>query len=265
MILPTFQPQNPALNGYSLGWLSCTAYSGAMAAAFHRQVKFVMSGEALRRKTGDTTGGLNLAQIDTALNAGWSIDLGTYYRLSWATFEKFIDAGMGAVLQGLYAPIADSRFDAGRGFRGNHAIFVPPRWGVMDPLADGRYGQAYKYQGEAYPRSLLRSFAGKLDLGGRPLGDGYVYCAVTKDNVHSYRVHVGPGRFWVYSLANGVITGRMAREFSREVVLRCTAPRLYPWPGNTSRTLVRVIHPGSSLDVKYLAIPQSAVKLELVP
>lgn len=269
MIIPAFQAQNPAISGYALGWSSCTSFAAGMAGSFDKQVKLAITGERVRRLTGDTTGGLTLAQVDAALNAGIGVNLSVYYRLPWATFVKLIDSGMGGILQGLYAPIADSRFDAGRGFRGNHAIFVPPNWAVMDPLADGRYGQAYKYAGEPYPRSLLRSFAGKLDLDPgsayRPLGDGYVYAAMTRDRVHSYRVRYG-GRFWVYKVgSDGRISGRTAREFSDFSVSPCTIPKAYPWPGHTSRTLVRVNNPKSSLNGQFLAVPQSNVSLQVVP
>lgn len=268
MVLPTFQPQNPALNGYYLGWASCTAYAGAMAASFDRQVKMLCSGEAVRRRTGDTSGGTNLAQIDAALNSGWSVNLATYYRLPWATFQKFIDSGMGAILQGWYAPIADSQYDAGRGFRGNHAVFVPPNWAVMDPLADGRPG-AYRYVGAPYPRSLLRSYAGKLNLatsGYRPLGDGLVYAAFTRDKVHQYRLHFEGGEaFWVYELGpDGRIKSRHARKFSKDAVVKCSIPSRYAWPGHGSRTLVRVMS-GTALAGEFVAIPQGAVRLEVVP
>ena len=271
-ILPTFQPQNPAKSGYSLGWSSCTAFSGAMAAAFHRQVRWVMSGGSLRERTGDHIGGQTLAQIDAALNSGWNINLSTYYRLPWATFAKMVDAGQGGILQGWYAPIADSRFDAGNGFRGNHAVFVPPNWGVMDPLADGRTsnGQtAYRYKGEPYPRSLLRTYAGRLNIatGGayKALGDGYVYCSMTKDNVHSYALDFDGGAFWVYDLGpDGNIKGRHAHTFSKPTFAACTVPARYDWPGHGSRTLVRVLS-GTALRGEFVAIPQGTVHLRLVP
>jgi hypothetical protein len=265
---PHFQAQNPAINGYALGWASCTAYSAAMAAAFDRQVPIVMSGESVRRRTGDTSGGLRLAQVDAALNSGWNINLSVYYRLPWATFAKLIDSGMGGILQGWYAPIADSRFDAGRGFRGNHAVFVPPDWAAMDPLADGRFGQAYRYKGEAYPKSLLRSFAGKLNLatsGYRALGDGYVYCAMTRDRVHSYRLRFRGGAFWVYHIGpDGRIASRYARSFSKTTQADCTVPKSDAWPGHGNRTLVRVTS-GTALKGDYIAVPQGTLELEVVP
>lgn len=268
IVFPTFQPQNPAINGYSLGWASCTAYSGAMAAAFERQVKVVMSGESLRRRTGDTSGGTNLAQIDNALVSGWSINLAVYYRLPWSTFQKFINSGMGGILQGWYAPIADSRFDAGNGFRGNHAIFVPPNWGVMDPLADGRRSGVYKYRGEPYPPSLLKNFAGKLNLstsGYRPLGDGLVYCAMTRDKTHTYGVaFTGGGAFWVYRVGpDGRISGRYSKRFTKSTSASCTVAAWYQWPGHVGRSLVRMTTGG--LAGEYVAVPQDNARLVVIP
>lgn len=262
MILPTFQAQNPAISGYSLGWLSCTAFSAAMAAQFDRQA-FVCTGAQVRQRTGDTTGGLTLAQVDSALTLGWGVELSTVYRYPWADFAKRINAGQGAILQGWYGPIADSRFDAGRGFRGNHAIFVAPAWVGMDPLADGRYGEAYKYHGEAYPQSLLRAFAGQLNLGGSRLGDGYVYASFTRDNVHTYALSFTGGSFWVYRVANGVITGRYAKKFSGPTSAPCLLPRLTPWPGQGSRSLAYVTK--GALEGEYVAVPQSNVQLKVIP
>jgi hypothetical protein len=186
VITPKFQAQNPAISGYRYGWASCTAFSGAMAASFDRQVPELLTGGALRNEIGDFVGGLNLAQIDAALTAHQGVNLDVRYGLPWADFAARITAGQGAVLQGWYAPIAVSRFDAGNGFKGNHAIFVPPGWAAMDPLADGRFANVYEYHGEPYPQALLKDFAGKLNIGGgtyRAVGAGLVYAAFTADRV----------------------------------------------------------------------------------
>jgi len=241
MITPTFQAQNPAINGYPLGWSSCTCYAGAMAAAFDQGKSFVMTGASVRKVTGDSSGGTTLAQVDAALLKGWQIDLDTRYRFPWTSFAAAIDQGKGAILQGGYGPIADSRFDAGGGFRGNHAVTVLPGWIVMDPLADGRRAGIYKYHGEAYPQALLKAFAGKLDVtgGGSLLGSGLTYAALTRDKVAAYRAVVPAGQFGVYTVVDDTLLGgRFATTggFSAS----CTAPRLYRWPGHTAQSLVRL-------------------------
>ena len=261
---PVFQAQNPAISACKLGWSSCTCFAGAMAAAFDQGKTFVMGGCAVRSLTHDTSGGTTLAQIDAALLDGWNVNLNTSYRLPWADFAAAIDTGKAAVLQGYYAPIADSRFDAGRGFRGNHAIAVLPGWIAMDPLADGRATGVYKFKGEAYPQSLLRTFAGKLNIGGTgydALGDGYVYASLTRDRQVTYRAHVPAGqRYSRYTVGldrkgNRRITGH--REFIPKTGLTVTCSKPIPVYRQTIDEriyLVKVSRPGSKeLDGKWIA------------
>lgn len=243
-LIPTFQPQNPAINGYYLGWSSCTSYASAMAASYDRQVAKRTTGEAVRRRTGDTIGGTTLAQNDDAVRSLTGVDLDVRYRYPWADFASKINAGYSAVLQGWYAPIAATKFDAGGGFSGNHAIFVPPGWGAMDPLADGRRSGIYKYHGEAYPQSLLKTFAGQLNIGsGRivRLGSGLVYAAFTRPIIPvTYRAMLPTGAFWVYTVVNGSITRRTAETRGGGSSVPCTSARLYSWPGHSSKSLVKV-------------------------
>jgi len=280
-VLPRFQAQNPTYSKYELGWASCQSFSHAMAAAFDRQVKFVMSGGQLRERVRpiDHVGGLTHAQVDQALNDGWDIDVGTYYRLPWATAEKFVDAGMGMSLSVWYAVLADSPYDAGRGFRLNHEIFVPPGWGVMDPLADGRYGEAYKYRGAAYPRGLLKEAAGKLNLsasGYRKLGDGLVYATFTRDRVKSRRlIFDAREAFWIYRVDRRTghvtpgVTGRYAKKFASQTSAACTPPQTYAWdttpgrPGGIVKKSLVQITTGTVLKGAYIAYPQAALHLEV--
>lgn len=262
--LPRYLAQNPAISGYYLGWSSCTAFAAAMAGDFDTLGAVHPTGGQVRGLTGDHTGGLNLAQVDAALLLGWNVNVATVYRLPWAEFAKKINAGCGAILQGGYDAIRGTRFDAGGGFRGNHAVFVAPGWVGMDPLADGRRAGIYKYHGEAYPQAMLEDFAGKLDLGsGNLLGRGLVYAAFTRDNVHTYRLAFPGGAFWVYTVANGVITGRHSKKFSGPTGAPCSAPRVMSWPGHGSRSVVQMT--AGALKGQWVGTPQSNVKLELVP
>ena len=254
MILPAFQAQNPAISGYSLGWLSCTAYSAAMAGSYDQQRAILCTGQQVRQLTHDTTGGLNLQQVDAALLEGWDVNLNTVYGGSWADFVDRIDQGRGAILQGRYSPIADSRFDAGRGFRGNHAVFVAPGWIVMDPLADGRAPGVYRYHGEPYPQQLLRRFAGQLDIGGRSLGDGKVYASYTQDRAKVWSVTIRPlkgderrsyTRYHVEAVGGDRQITASRRYETRGFQAACTSPRMVLTASGDARVpLVKVTDGG---------------------
>lgn len=248
--LPTFQKQ---LNSTDpLGSANCTCYSGAMAGDYHTCGSKRPTGKRVRELTGDKLGGTTLLQVDAALNVGWGINLDTRiggYRLTWNEFQQKIAAGRGAILQGGYSAIQYTRFSGSRTFGGNHAIFVPPRFKAMDPLADGRRDGIYKYHGEIYPLSLLKDFAGRLMLDpvtGRKLGYGYVWASLTKDNtsdtVYNWRVSVPKGTFIRYFTHNGIIirhqtykTGGFSALSSSPKVYRAKAGLPYK-----ARTLVLI-------------------------
>lgn len=258
MILPAFQAQNPAISGYRYGWSSCTAFSAAMAASYDQQTDRLVTGGQVREQTGDHSGGLSLSQVDAALEH-WQVYLDVRYRLPFADFVAKVNAGRGAILQGGYSPIAASRFDAGNGFRGNHAIAVMPGLIAMDPLADGRHPNVYKYREEPYPADLLRQFAGRLDLGAHELGEGLVYAAFTHDRVApgepSWYATIRPAgtafmRYFVARTQYGLqIRGRERRTTKSGFSLHCTRPTAI-WenagakPPTTKRSIVEVQGPG---------------------
>lgn len=253
--LPRFQKQ---LNTWDpLGSLNCTSYSGAMAAQYHTCGAKYTTGKTVRDWTGDKSGGTSLRQIDYALNSRMGIDLDTRVgsaRLTWPQFAAKINAGRGAILQGGYAPIRYSRFAGSKTFLGNHAIFIPPGWKAMDPLADGRYAGIYKYRGEPYPQALLKDFAGRLVLDpstGRRLGYGYVWASFTRDNesvivtppgTYQHKVVVPKGTFIRYVTYNGVIQ-KYSKHYTGGFSAYCTAPKTYKAKKGLpfiSRTLVRI-------------------------
>lgn len=231
--LPTFQPQNPAISGYPLGWASCTAFSAAMQIDSATKGAKKPTGGQVRTFTGDTVGGLNLAQVDAVATDHYGVNLDVRYNYPWSEFIARVKAGETAQLQGGYGPIADSVFDAGNGFRGNHDIFVAsPALIVMDPLADGRFPNVYKYHGQAYPEDLLKRFAGKLDLNGMGdlLGYGLVYAAFSPILKQWYATIRPAGtaftRYFVANTKYGLqIRGREHRTTAKGFSLPCTAPR----------------------------------------
>jgi hypothetical protein len=259
--VPHFQPQNPALSGDRWGWFDCTAFSAGMAGDYHTCGATRLTGGRVRAESNEATPnpaspGLDLAQIDAVLNRH-GIDLDVQYAYPWAAFASRINQGQGAILQILYAPLNGTHYDADPQFHGNHAIFVPPGWAAMDPLADGRRSGIYKYGGEAYPQSLLRTAAGRLVTqvkNGVPqhLGDGLVYAAFTRDNTSNTRwyanIRPAPGgrrSFWRYWIDS---TGRVTHRTpwaTGGFQNPCSAPSYKPW-GAGKAHLVQITAPASS-------------------
>jgi hypothetical protein len=259
--LPTFQDQIPPhLSGVSadpLGGNNCTCYSAAMAADYDTLGAVKTTGRRIRELTGDKIGGTNLAQVDTVLRDQFKVNLDTRYRLPWAEFDRRIRQGQGAILQGWYAPIRDSRFRGSETFGENHAIFVGPGYVVMDPLCDGRRPGIYRYHGEAYPPALLKEFAGQLLLAEKPerrLGNGFVYASFTRDRKGTYAVTIPAGsRFRVYRVVGGKIVGRRFATTHAGFTTRSTQAALYPWRTGTRPriSLVRLV--GTSLNGQYVS------------
>ncbi len=251
--LPKFQPQNPAISGDRYGWVNCTAYAAAMAADFDTCGKVGLTGERVRSLSDEPipdkqSPGLNLRQVDDALNR-YGVDLETRYRLPWADFARRINKGEGAILQGSTGPFLSTKFRSTAGDI-NHAIYVPPGWGAIDPAADGR--QSYhRYDGAPYPEDLLRRFAGRLELVPNVrLGLGLVYAAFTRDRRSTWTWERDPKppatrvRFRVFAAneATRTITGRRWEVRSGTNPRQCTPPRLYRDPvAGGSKSLVRML------------------------
>jgi len=252
---PGYQPAfgTGQLDGSTYAGFNCNCWSAARAADDDSCGKTKVASATVRTWTGDTSGGTNLAQVDWALRTHVGIDLDTRYKYPWSEFIRRVQGGASAILQGWYAPIRDSRFGASETFGGNHSMLVMPGLVVMDPLADGRRAGIYKYHGEAYPESLLRTFAARLNLAVppaySPLGDGLVYAAFTRDNEPDYVVNVRPQAgtkgyptyryFNVFTVSSGVITSSSVAR-TKGFSAKADAPRLYKWSGHSSQSLVRI-------------------------
>jgi hypothetical protein len=232
-----------------LGPFSCTTYAGAMAIDYDRLGAVVPTGREVRTEEGDTSGGTNLAQLDAAAQH-WGVDLDVRYRYPWDTFIRRIAGGAAAVLQGGYAPIAATKFDAGNGFKGNHAILVRPGLVAMDPLADGRRVNVYQYQDAPYPATLLRSFAAHLNTGSRVLGDGLVYAAFTRvhaDKAARVTIHPLKGtrgypksRYFNVFTVSGTQIVKVGEQRTGGFSASCTEPQRFGWSGHPRQLLVRL-------------------------
>jgi hypothetical protein len=251
--LPPFQAQSPAISHYKYGWTSCTAFAGAMAAAFDSCGKVRPTGGQVRQLTNEPvpdpkSPGLNLDQVDDALRK-LGVDLDTRKHYPWDELVRRVSAGQGCILQIDTKPFLGTPYQSTAGAIG-HAVFVPPNWGVMDPAADGRNGY-HCFDGRAYPRELLKRAAGLLIVGRDPEGPircgyGYAYASFTRDQRSTWQVRmtVAPGArkaFWWYQLHDGVIVGRRV-DSTRGFGATCTPPRLVRWPGGpvASKSLVRL-------------------------
>lgn len=271
--LPPFQPQNPALSGDRYGWYDCTAFSGAMAAAFDSCGDVKLTGGQIRAESNEPrpdprSPGLALSQVADVLS-DHGVELDIRYAYPWAKFRRRINEGQGAILQLSYEPIHRTHFSGDPNFTGGHAIFVPPGWGAMDPLCDGRRAGIHRYDGSAYPKALLREAAGMLVLGvgsqgPRRLGDGLVYAAFTQDRRRSWQATVRPLKgktqrgYWRYHLDDrGRITGRK-RWYTRGFTADCTAPKRHPWPAKGRKKALVEITSGSRRGI-YIGSPFAEV------
>lgn len=246
--------------GGATGPYDCTAWSASRAIGHATCGAKLPTGRAIRLASSEpvpdpTSPGLNLSQVAAVAieRYGVYLDVHTGLRkVTWAEYERRRLAGQGAIIQVSYAPIADSKYDAGRGFRGGHAIFESVH-ATVDSLADGRAAGVWKYDGTVYTRSIMREAAGKLALGPKTsVGLGYVWAAFTRDVIPTYRVRVPAGSYFAYSISGGRVTGRVSKStggFSAS----CTPPRSYRW-GTRSVTLVQITsgaHAGQFISARY--------------
>ena len=178
---PTFAPQNPALSGDRYGWYNCAAYVGAYGASYGSCGAQHPTGAQVRALTNEpipdpASPGLTTIQVRDAL-AKIGVPVTPFNRMAWSGVEALIDGGAFVMLAVQYSVIRPTAYSGDPSFYGGHAIGVPPGWGVMDPLCDGRRAGIYKYHGAAYPRTLLRSAAGAFRVVQNgtptPIGAGW--------------------------------------------------------------------------------------------
>ena len=150
------------------------------------------TGYAIRRYTGDTSGGVRHSQVASVASTYYGVSLGVRYNVPFDDVIDMVEETRGVGLSIWYKRIRD--YVPRRGsftFYENHEIFIGGVdrdrgvfTNVIDPLADGRQPGLYHGPGE-YPISLLRMAAGDLNVSSRigdyvRLGTGLAYTIMTK-------------------------------------------------------------------------------------
>lgn len=252
---PTHQAQLEYRWGGKYGGANCTACAAGMTGESHTCGALRFTGAQVRAASNEPTPdpkspGLNLAQVDSALyhlSAG-EIDLDTHYRYPFDSLEARLNGGAQAILQGKRSVLVTRGEGHGNSFPGGHAITVGVDdigpW-LDDPLT-GRFPTTW---------GTLRSFAGSLVLNdqGETCGYGKAYAAFSRDITSSWHVRFDPGRFFAYTMRDGMIWSRERLAFSKATGAPCRAPRRFlahpkgPLKGTPSRRLA-ILTAGSLKD-----------------
>lgn len=244
-------PSSQLKEGGKTGPYDCTAWAESRAIAHATCGDKVPSGRTIRVLSSEpvpnpASPGLNLVQVADVARKVYGVEMDVYVgsrALTWEQYENRRKSGCAGVIQVGYGPVADSEYDAGRGFRGNHAM-EEDQSQTLDSLADGRAPGVYEnVEGEpvVYRRSVMRRAAERLVIGsfnGKPIttGPDKVWCALTRDVVPPMQVDIAPRagkayrRYRSFEIEDGQITGYRARR-TKGLHERCSAPRAFTWKG----------------------------------
>lgn len=163
--------------GKTMNGLNCTTASMAMWLYRASQGRVRTDACHVRDLTDDCVGGTNLTQME-AVAAHYGITGGKKYQpIDFNQVVAWVKTGRyGAILDILYAPLTETAYDRFHdSFFGNHAIFLSGPGKTSTTLRTGDPG-AVGYVD--IPISLLKTAAGKLDLGGHTVGYGKCYAYV---------------------------------------------------------------------------------------
>jgi hypothetical protein len=160
----TFKKQG---TGSLLGWKNCGAASGAMLVDQFTLGAVSPTPDAFRKRTGDFSGGLMVAQIGNAAES-YGARVTVYDASDGYTYERLVadlQVGKFAVATGDY-DVVPNYLAGDKTFAGLHSEFwhVPTTGGIVvgDPLNDGRrVGIPKGYV--TYPFNVAREYVNKLD------------------------------------------------------------------------------------------------------
>jgi hypothetical protein len=201
------------------------------------------TGAAIRRETGDTSGGTNPGQTTRASYNEYGIPHAAPRISAFQNVLNYLSAGYAVDLLVGYGPIGDVK-SGSPGFRGNHRIVLVGRNSdrrlllSADPLYDGRRSGIPKGQ-QWLPQTIIYNAASALILDpstGRTVADGMAYFipSLTHNTIPPpQRATVPKGKFMRYNVSAGVITGRTAYNTSG-FGAKCTAPQSYPVAPNAN-------------------------------
>lgn len=249
--------------GGPTGGFDCTAWAASRVIAKSTCGSRVPTGRRIRLLSDEPvpdrdSPGLNVPQVSEVAYDHFRVYIEQrvgWRALTWDQYEAELRAGRPAVIQVDYGAIADSPYDAGRGFRGGHAIYED--WNdTIDSLADGRAPGVYnraKAGVRRYPRDVMREAAGRLIIGFSPegnarrAGEGKVWAGLGRDVMPTFRVDIRPRgrrpliRFRVFDIEKGRIVGFDHARVSR-LEAPSTPPRAFVWPEEDGemRFLVRI-------------------------
>jgi len=187
---PTFVKQ---LDGSQYQGLNCTCAAGAMALDRDTLGRKKSTGAAIRKLTGDTTGGTRQVQVANAIENAYGVHLDVETPILTTTALARLDRGEGMMLAGQSGATKGTKWQASETFTGNHQWYDNERrrnsqvsggWEhlIFDPLADGRRAGIAKSP-MWIPQAVVLDFAKRLDLDGHGtrLGSGQFYAVFTHD------------------------------------------------------------------------------------
>lgn len=252
LVPPGYQLQD----GGRTGPFDCTAWSASRLIAKVTNGLRVPYGQRIRALSSEPvpdprSPGLNIPQVSDVAYDEYRVYFEQHVgsrAMDWAEYEELRRGGRGAVIQVSYQPIAESRYDAGRGFVGGHAMFEDQHL-TGDSLADGRAKGVHLWRPgdpEVYPRSLMKEAAGDLIIGyaeGRAIraGNGKVWCAFGKDTAPNRRVRIlrGEGFNVFRRVGTEIAFDERIRPPHRLVDEPCDPPRAFRYAGEL-RYFVRI-------------------------
>lgn len=282
LVPPGFQLRD----GGATGSVDCTPWAASRVIGASTCGGRLPSGRSIRLASDEPipdrgSPGLNIPQVAEVAREhfGLFIDQRVGWRaLDWDDYEARRRAGEPMILQASYQPIAESRFDAGRGFRGGHA-FAETQHATIDSLADGRADGVWKFDGRLYPRDLMRKAAGQLVIGAAEgnlirVGAGRAWCGVGRDRTPEYVVAIRPRagkrvrRYRYFTIVAGRIAKVEVGE-TRGFGASCSIPRAFKWAEASAgsddyRFLVRVtsgVHQGRWVKARW-AEPEAVARAD---